>query len=85
MTEHVPTAAELVHMGREFAEATAWTKGTKAEPAKPTHVLIHPAGHALLGEIMARNAAEAIARGEGDWHPEIPHTRPRTTIERQTP
>lgn len=75
--EHVPTAAELVAKGRDYAVATGWTKGTKKEPAKPTHVRILPKGHALLGEIMARNAAAAVARGEGDWYPDPPHSRPR--------
>lgn len=75
--EPVPTAAELVHMGREYAEATGWTKATRSEPARPTYVRIHPKGHALLGEIMRRNATAAIERGEGDWHPEPPHRRPR--------
>ncbi len=77
MAEHVPTGAELVAMGREYAEGTGWTKATKNSPAAPTGVRIHPKGHALLGEIMARNAAEAVARGDGDWHPDPPHTRNR--------
>ncbi|UDL16262.1 hypothetical protein SEA_KOZIE_66 [Microbacterium phage Kozie] len=75
--EAVPTAAQLVAMGSDYAEAVGWTQKRKSDPATPTFVRIHPKGHALLGEIMARNAAAALARGDGDWHPEPPHTRPR--------
>lgn len=60
MPEPVPTAADLVKMGREYAVATGWTKGTKKEPAKPTYVQITDKGHALLGEVMRRNALELL-------------------------
>lgn len=76
--EPVPTAEALFNMGREYAEATAWVGGKKkSDPMRPTAFRITDKGHALLGEIMRRNAAAAIARGEGDWHPDPPHTRPR--------
>ncbi|QGJ95288.1 hypothetical protein QDA11_gp69 [Microbacterium phage Jayden] len=79
MPEPVPTARDLVKMGREYAEAVGWTKGTRTSPAEPTAVRILPKGHALLGDIMRRNAAEAVANGEGDWHPEPPHRRLKGT------
>lgn len=77
MPEPVPTARDLVKMGPEYAVATGWTKGTKSKPAEPTTVRIMAKGHALLGDIMRRNAAEAVAAGVGDWYPDPPHSRPR--------
>ncbi|QGJ88923.1 hypothetical protein PBI_TEAMOCIL_72 [Microbacterium phage Teamocil] len=81
MPEPVPTVADLVRMGAEYAEVAEWTMGSKngKTPPKPSKYLIHPKGHALLGDIMRRNAAEAVANGEGDWHPEPPHRRPKGT------
>ncbi|QDH91651.1 hypothetical protein QDA01_gp38 [Microbacterium phage Cinna] len=68
--EHVPTAAELVKMGREYAIAAGYTgKGTKADPHKPTGIRILQKGHDLMGEVMRRNAARA--RGE---NPDTPTT-----------
>ncbi|QGJ92735.1 hypothetical protein QDA04_gp65 [Microbacterium phage Megan] len=58
MAEHVPTCEELVRMG--LARAVTVPKvGTKYE--------VSDKGHALMGEVMRRNAQEAIARGDGDW------------------
>uniref|UniRef100_A0AAU7J8B2 Uncharacterized protein n=2 Tax=unclassified bacterial viruses TaxID=12333 RepID=A0AAU7J8B2_9VIRU len=79
MPDPVPTAAELVRMGPKYAEATGWKKATKKDPAAPTSVRIHPAGHALMGEAMRCNALKAIADGAGDWHPEPPHRRSKGT------
>lgn len=77
MPEPVPTAAELVHMGPEYATAGGWVRKSKNAKAEPTAIRIHEAGHRLMGEVMARNAAEAVAAGEGDWYPDPPHRRPR--------
>ena len=59
MPEPVPTAADLVRMGPEYAQADGWTAAKKGGPARPTTVRITAKGHALLGDIMRRNAAEA--------------------------
>ncbi|QSM01263.1 hypothetical protein QDA08_gp69 [Microbacterium phage NoodlelyBoi] len=56
MPEPVPTAADLVRMGPEYAVADGWS----GKPPKPTTVRITEKGHALLGDIMRRNAAEAM-------------------------
>lgn len=77
MAEPVPTARDLVRKGPEYAIALGWTKATKSTPAEPTAIRIMPAGHLLMGEAMQRNAQEAIAAGDGDWHPDPPHRRPR--------
>ncbi|AWY05421.1 hypothetical protein HOT42_gp72 [Microbacterium phage Metamorphoo] len=79
MPEPVPSASDLVRMGPEYAEAAGWVKKNKSSAAEPTGIRIHPKGHALLGDIMRRNAAEAVANGEGDWYPEPPHRRPKGT------
>lgn len=61
MTEPVPTGDDLVKMGPEYAVVAEWTMGSKngKTPPKPTKIQILPKGHALLGEIMRRNALEA--------------------------
>lgn len=64
----VPTVAELAAMGRHLAYATNFVAGDrKGDPPKPTKWHITAEGHALLGAIMAENAAEAVAAGKGNW------------------
>lgn len=58
MPEPVPTAADLVRMGPEYAEADGWSPARNGKPATPTIVRITPKGHALMGDIMRRNALE---------------------------
>jgi len=36
-------------------------------PKVGTKYVVSDEGHALMGEVMRRNAQEAIARGDGDW------------------
>jgi len=77
--EPVPTAADLVAMGREYAIASGYTgRGTRKDPHKPTGIRILEKGHVLLGEIMRRNGQAAREAGVGDWYPDAPHSRPRT-------
>ena len=70
----VPSAAELYAMGRHMAYPANYT----AE-GKPSTWRITEEGHALLGRIMAENAAEAVAAGLGEWSrppssgPVLPH------------
>lgn len=72
----VPTAADLVAMGRDYAIAGGFTgKGTKADPHKPTGIRILQKGHDLMGEALRHNGRLRARRGEGTWHPEPPHTR----------
>lgn len=56
--EHVPTAAELEKMGPQYAVAIDWVNdGTAKHPRmRATRWRITDAGHALMGEAMARNA-----------------------------
>jgi len=61
---HVPTVAELVHLG--LARPAAIVKG------QAQAFVISDAGHALMGEAMRANALEAIARGDGSWTPPTP-------------
>jgi hypothetical protein len=64
----VPTTAELYARGREYAYPLRFVPGErKGDPPKPTLWHITEAGHKLLGEIMAANAAEAIAAGASTW------------------
>lgn len=79
MPEPVPTPADLVKMGEEYAVVAEWrTEGSgRNKRMVPTKWRVLPKGHALMGEVMRRNAAESIAAGDGDWHPEPPHRRPR--------
>lgn len=79
MPEPVPTPDDLVKMGPEYAVVTKWvTEGTgKNKRSRPTEWRVLDKGHALMGEVMRRNAAEAVAAGEGDWYPDPPHRRPR--------
>lgn len=60
--KHVPSAAELYAQGRHLAYPASFT--AKGEPSTWCITL---EGHALLGEIMAENAAEAVAAGVGNW------------------
>ena len=60
MPEPVPTAHDLVRMGLEYAEAVAWSG--KKDGGVPTIVRITDKGHAHIGDIMRRNAAEALAQ-----------------------
>ena len=78
MPEPVPSPADLVRMGPQYAEATDWARKTKKSGLEPMGIRVLPAGHALMGEVMHRNAQEAIARGAGDWYPDPPHRRERT-------
>lgn len=55
----VPTAHDLVRMGREYAIALSWTKATKAEPSRPAVVQITDKGHALIGQVMRENVEES--------------------------
>jgi hypothetical protein len=61
--EPVPTVADLVAMGKDFAFATDWTADGKASKWHITDK-----GHALIGAAMRQRALAAIARGEGNWH-----------------
>ena len=58
----VPTTAELYAMGRHLAYPASYTADKK-----PSTWRITEEGHALLGRIMAENAAEAVAAGRGTW------------------
>jgi hypothetical protein len=58
----VPTIAELYAMGRHLAYPASYTADKKVST---WHITAE--GHALLGEIMRENAAEAVAAGAGDW------------------
>lgn len=65
MIEHVhpdgeptPTVRDLYEMKDGLAEAVAFDKDLK-----PTRFRVTDKGHALLGEIMKRNAEGSIARG----------------------
>lgn len=49
-------------MGRHLAYPASYT--SKKEPST-WHITDE--GHALLGRIMAENAAEAVAAGAGNW------------------
>ncbi|QGJ89481.1 hypothetical protein PBI_SMARTIES_78 [Microbacterium phage Smarties] len=71
MPEPVPTVPELAHRG--LADYRPGGKG------QMSYYRVSDEGHALLGEIQRRNAAEAIADGAGDWYPEPPHRRPKGT------
>lgn len=68
MSEHVPTAAELVKMGlARRVEVSIPPSGKQKKPRKASWIVISDEGHALLGEIMRRNAEEAIASGSSEW------------------
>lgn len=70
MPEHVPTVVELAEMGEEFVVATDWVNdGTAKRPKwRATRWHVTPAGHAMMGAVMQRNALAAIAHGDGEWH-----------------
>lgn len=73
MIEHInpdglptPTVAELYERRDGSAEVVKWTEGSKTEPPKPSVYRLTEKGHALLGEIMRRNAEMTLARGSGN-------------------
>ncbi len=61
--EPVPTVPELYERRAGLAEVASWTNGTKTDPPRPSTYRVTDAGHALLGEIMRRNALASLARG----------------------
>jgi len=62
--EPVPTARELYERRDGTAEATKWVNGEKkTDPPRPVMFRITDKGHALIGEIMRRNAKATLARG----------------------
>lgn len=62
--EPVPTARELYERRDGSAEATQWVSGkSKADPPRPTMFRITDKGHAVIGDIMRRNAARTLERG----------------------
>ncbi|QKO02799.1 hypothetical protein SEA_KELCOLE_46 [Microbacterium phage Kelcole] len=63
--EPTPTVAELYELRDGYAEVAKWTEGSKTEPPKPAVYRLTDKGHALLGEIMQRNAAATLSRGSG--------------------
>ncbi|WNN94074.1 hypothetical protein SEA_FREGLEY_48 [Microbacterium phage Fregley] len=63
--EPTPTVEELYELRDGYAEVAKWTEGSKTEPPKPAVYRLTDKGHALLGEIMQRNAAATLARGSG--------------------
>jgi hypothetical protein len=82
MTEHVPTAPELVALGLAHEESETRKLGN-GQKRTTTWIVVHDEGHRLMGEVMHRNAQAALARGEGDWvrppSRDIPGLRNRDT------
>jgi hypothetical protein len=61
--EPTPTIQELYERRDGSAEVAKWTAGSKTGPPKPSVYRLTGKGHALLGEIMRRNAAGTLERG----------------------
>lgn len=87
--EPTPTVADLVNMGRDYAQVIEWSGATKGsrgrpgKPGKPSKVRIMPKGHQLLGEIMKRNAKAALARGSLTEEMAAAVARARSTKEKE--
>lgn len=75
--EPVPTAMDLTKMGLAHEEVQVTHYRTKSGARKTrtaSWIVVHDEGHALLGEIMRRNAKKLRAAGVGDW------TRPPSRV-----
>lgn len=68
----VPSVTELAHVGLAHRDISV-RKGDVAR------YRVTDEGHALMGKAMRENAQEAIAAGDGDWYPDPPHRRPRSS------
>lgn len=63
----VPTCAELAKMGPNLCYEVLRTSGSGRKKRTEKFWHVTDAGHTLLGQIMRANAAEAVARGDGEW------------------